>query len=670
MSTDSIRRSSGKLPKGRSLFTLVATLIVLAAVAFPSTSFAAVTPGCDFFATAKDGTTSDLCVNHLSGSTFAGADGNLLTLPNNFGTTDWQNVAGLNAGIDLASGSGDNSFGQGTKDDDPAVSVVSGSIPPNKSDLTRFYQASETTGSGASAQTFLYLAWERTNVLGSANMDFEINQAATANLGTPGKHTLNRQSGDLLITYDFTNGGGKPTLGLNQWLISATDPVNPSFSTNVCLSSNTFPCWGDHITLNSLISEGAINSDAVADPILPSGLSHCPTVSGTNTCPTGTFGETAINLTGAGVFGSTGCVTFASTYLSSRASASFGAEKKDFVAPVPTTISNCGQVTIIKHTDPRGVDQAFSYDSNVAGTTTAAGATACPTGAAAFSLNDIGNTATTDSAGNTQDCFNVPIGNYTVTEGTEPSGFVLESLSGTGTTGTGASCTQHAAASPQADIVVTADSHVICTYTNQQQHGAIKVTKIAKNANCSTATPPDGCSSGNAPLANAGFEIWQESNGVTGLQTTASGGTAADTKIASEQLTALSGSGSATEASTCFDSLSFNDATHPYYVHESSPPTGYKGAADQTVVISANSSCASSPVTKSFTDTPLSQIRVTFHSLGGSGVTTATIQCTGGLPGGDDTSASNLPDNLTGRLLDNLPPNTSPGYTCTVKIDP
>src|SRR5439155_19070544 len=127
---------------------------------------------------------------NLSGSTFEGGDGNLIA--NTAGNTDWANVAGLNAGIDLTSGSTDNSFGQGTKEDDAAVSVVNGSIPPNKSDLTRFYEASEFTN----GSNFLYLAWERTNSLGSANMDFEINQATTPGLGTPGAHTINRTAGD------------------------------------------------------------------------------------------------------------------------------------------------------------------------------------------------------------------------------------------------------------------------------------------------------------------------------------------------------------------------------------------------------------------------------------------------------------------------------------------
>src|SRR6266568_1093935 len=75
----------------------------------------------------------------LSPSTFEGNDGNLIHAT---GGTDWDNVTGRSAGIDLTSGSGDTSFGQGTNEDDPNVVVVSGSIPPNKNDLTRFYEAS------------------------------------------------------------------------------------------------------------------------------------------------------------------------------------------------------------------------------------------------------------------------------------------------------------------------------------------------------------------------------------------------------------------------------------------------------------------------------------------------------------------------------------------------
>ncbi|HEY3002165.1 MAG TPA: hypothetical protein VGJ44_07420, partial [Kribbellaceae bacterium] len=86
-------------------------------------------------------TASSAALANLTGSTFEGNDGNLVV--NTGGNTDWANVAGRVRGDDLASGKTDNAFGQGTKEDDPAVSVVTGSIPPQKSDLTRFYVASE-----------------------------------------------------------------------------------------------------------------------------------------------------------------------------------------------------------------------------------------------------------------------------------------------------------------------------------------------------------------------------------------------------------------------------------------------------------------------------------------------------------------------------------------------
>jgi hypothetical protein len=63
----------------------------------------------------------------LPGSSFEGGDGNLVV--DVAGHTDWANVPGRNVGIDLASGSADNAFGQGTKEDNAAVTVVAGVHP-------------------------------------------------------------------------------------------------------------------------------------------------------------------------------------------------------------------------------------------------------------------------------------------------------------------------------------------------------------------------------------------------------------------------------------------------------------------------------------------------------------------------------------------------------------
>ncbi len=439
----------------RTRIGLISAAVLAAALTLPASSHADNPSGCDFAAT---GTTQS-CLPPLSGSTFAGGDGNLLTSPTTFGSTDWQNVAGLNAGFDLSSGTGDNAFGKGTKEDDPNVSVVSGSIPPNKSDLTRFYEASEF--SSVNNHNFLYLAWERTNVLGTANFDFEINQKTQPDLTTTGAKTLVRTAGDLLVTYDFTNGGGRPSIGLLRWLTSATVPVVPNFATNVCFSSNTFPCWGDQVTLDGTDSIAAVNNlDPVTDPLFPNSPNY------TNPVPALQFGETAIDLTKAGVFPPGTCTAFGSTFVRSRSSASFTAEIKDFIAPIPVNIANCGQIIIKKHTDPRGLDQVFSYTSTLPQKADAGGVT-CPgnsTGGiqsdGSFCLNDKGN-STGDSPGNTVDTgVTVPAGTYTVTEGADPSGFTFESLSCTGGTTSTSGKT--------ATINLAPSDKVVCTYVNQQ----------------------------------------------------------------------------------------------------------------------------------------------------------------------------------------------------------
>src|SRR5438876_985828 len=262
---------------------------------------------------------------NLAGSTFEGNDGNLVV--NTAGNTDWANAPNRVRGDDLASGGTDNSFGGGTKEDDPNVNVVTGSIPPQKSDLTRFYVASEF----ASNSNFLYLAWERSNVLGSANMDFELNQKAQPDLTTTGAKTLVRTAGDVLITFDF-GGSGAPVLGLLKWVTSG--------ATSQCFSANALPCWGNRVNLSAAgFAEGAVNSVTVTDPIANVSL------------PANTFGEAAVNLTAANVFPAGTCEALGSAFLKSRASASFPAEVKDFVAPQPVNISNCGSVKIKKVDD-------------------------------------------------------------------------------------------------------------------------------------------------------------------------------------------------------------------------------------------------------------------------------------------------------------------------------
>src|SRR6266511_4490923 len=179
---------------------------------------------------------------NLPGSPFDAGDGNLIL---NDESQDWVNAPNLKKAIDITPARDDDSFGQGTKEDTEVPTVVTGSIPPNKSDLTRFYVANQLVGT----KQFLYLAWERVQEpSGTTNMDFEFNQSTqvSGNGVTPV-----RTAGDVLIKYDLAQGGTTPVLGFHRWVTSG----NPA---TVCQANNTVPCWGPAQSLAGNF-EGAIN---------------------------------------------------------------------------------------------------------------------------------------------------------------------------------------------------------------------------------------------------------------------------------------------------------------------------------------------------------------------------------------------------------------------------
>jgi hypothetical protein len=263
---------------------------------------------------------------NLSGSTFEGNDGNLVLN----GGTDWINAPNRHIGTDLPTGTGDNSFGQGAKEDNVATTVVSGSIPNSKADLAQFYAGNEQVG----GNIFLYLGWTRANTSGTTNFDFELNQAQQPDLTTAGPKTLVRTNGDLLINYLF-QGQGTPQIAIRQWSGSAwSAPVDAS-----------------------AFSEAAINLAQVANP-LPGGTP--------SPIPALQFGEVALNLTAAGIFPSGVCKAFGSVYVKSRSSTSFSSEIKDFIAPVGINISNCAKIIVQKVTvpSPDPTDTSFSFSAS------------------------------------------------------------------------------------------------------------------------------------------------------------------------------------------------------------------------------------------------------------------------------------------------------------------
>jgi hypothetical protein len=359
---------------------------------------------------------------NIAGSNFEGQDGNMTV--NTAGNTDWSNVGGVSTGVDKPAGSTDNAFGQGTKEDNAAVTVVDGSIPPNKNDLTRFYEASQQ---GTNGHIYLQLAWQRLVNIGNANLDFEINKHGTSGFtsSTTGPVTLNRTAGDLLVTYDF-GGSGTPTLGLNFWLTTAAGNT-----VSQCFSANALPCWGKHVTLGSSSAEGGVNTTSITDPL-----------NGNASLGVGLFGEANIDLTAAGVFQPGVCEAFGSTFVKSRSSSSFTAEIKDFIAPVAVNISNCGSLTIHKATE--NGDSSFGY-------TTTGGLSP-----STFSLSNGGSQAYTM----------LQSGSYSVTENLtsaqQTAGWTLKDLSCTAT-GSG---TSTSVSGSTVTITEGLGGVVDCTYTN------------------------------------------------------------------------------------------------------------------------------------------------------------------------------------------------------------
>src|SRR4051812_5536670 len=257
--------------------------------------------------------------------------------------------SGLRTGVlttdDKPSGASDDSFGQGSQEDDAVPTVIAGSIPPNKSDLKTFGLYSEVTATGK----FLELFWTRVqNPSGTTNMDFELNQKACEPAATPTNCSTNgvtpaRTVGDKLITYDLANGGTVPTISIRTWLGPAWGlPTDMTASGNALASGNTsalLPADGDGI--------GALDAF--------------------------TFGEAVISFDAIFPNPQT-CGALGAAYLKSRSSTSFNSEIKDFIAPTKISLTNCTALTTTALT-PVTLGQPISDTAHLTGSTLGAGGT-------------------------------------------------------------------------------------------------------------------------------------------------------------------------------------------------------------------------------------------------------------------------------------------------------
>lgn len=527
--------------------------------------------------------------NAIGASVFDTKNGSPGPATNTGATQDWTNLSsgGTTTALgtslhfvphqDKASGTGDDAFGQGAKEDIACPTVVSGSIPPNKSDLTRFYTAWEK--STTDGHYYLYLAWERTNNLGNANMDFEFNQTSTAcsNGVTP-----NRTAGDRLVTFDFS-GSGVPDLGLLTWTTTG--------ATSQCFSGSSLPCWGNRTDLTAVgHADGSVNtSSAVNDPIsFTDPVSHVLAPAPGNVVQNG-FGEAGIDLTAAGIISTTTCNHFGSAELNSRSSSSFTSEIKDFIAPVPINITNCGSVHIVKTDDATHAMGGVSFhlwsvtgsesqhsasDFRYDGTNGHANYT-CTTSTAA-------NNTTADPVGSCT-ISNVQFGNYWVVEDLPaPTGFT--------------------AAQDQKATIAAGTPDVTLTFQDTREPATLI---FHKQDDAGTA------------MANVTFNLYTDNGGAPGLPVSPA-----------VSCTTLSAAANGLNRGDCEMTQILPDVTSGtnYWIVEDQTtlPAGYSAAASYEVHLNLNQSLdlrtgSSSTVHHTFVD-PRIPANVVFHKQDDAGV--------------------------------------------------
>lgn len=321
--------------------------------------------------------------------------------------------SGVLTKADKATGPGDDSFGNGSKEDTAVPSVVDGSIPPNKSDLKTFGLYKETVGT----KSYLNLFWTRVqDPSGTTNMDFEFNQKQ-AKAGEGNGITPLRTAGDLLITYDLSNGGVNATMSLRKW---------------------TGSVWGPELALGS-DALGTINTSAIA----------ADDSGGLGGLSVRTFGEASIDL--SKVFTGSDCQSYGSAYLKSRSSDTFSSAMKDFIAPMNITLSNCGSIVINKTDDANTPlnGAVFTLYKDVAPLAGSAAGTEDKTTA-----NTVGTCTT---ASGTCSFLNVALGKYWVVETTTPA--------------------NHSTAADQYVTITAPDQQVTLTFVNPRQPGTVNVHK-------------------------------------------------------------------------------------------------------------------------------------------------------------------------------------------------
>lgn len=208
---------------------------------------------------------------------------------------DWSSLAASGARVveftDPKNSNSDDVYKDGSKALQPGGWACATKKAPPKDDIVKAALGFRTF----SGDRFMYVNWERYSTNGTANLDYEFSQS---NLEVcPGLPV--RTEGDIILTYDFDNGGGNITIHAFRWHFTGPG-VGEYVEDGATLV--------EHVTYDA-----EVNRTNSTEPGLKAGA----------------FGEASINLTKT--IGDI-CPKFASAYVRTRSSTSITSDPKDRTA--------------------------------------------------------------------------------------------------------------------------------------------------------------------------------------------------------------------------------------------------------------------------------------------------------------------------------------------------
>ncbi|HET7688913.1 MAG TPA: hypothetical protein VFK41_00915, partial [Nocardioidaceae bacterium] len=219
---------------------------------------------------------------------------------------DWASAAPTVALTPFTDGTGksDDSFGMGSKQEEPQNWSCINGPSPQKGDITPGGNIGFRT---IGDDQYVYMNFTRKATEGSADIDFEFNKSTELNPSCPA--LPKRSVGDLVIAFDADNGGKVILVRVFEW------------------NGSTF-VQSDKVPPNSkgTLWDGATNGD------------------GTN--KTGNFGEAVLNLTQT--IGDVTCGEFSTVFMKSRSSVEINSALQDRTAKKPVQTGACPDSSVVK----------------------------------------------------------------------------------------------------------------------------------------------------------------------------------------------------------------------------------------------------------------------------------------------------------------------------------